>query len=178
MTLRKQIRRAWNSLSCAHAGEMLTPRQKGRLLRAEGIQEQHAAHAPRSAHNQTVALHVGDLLTTRMVDYAVETCQRLNADLLLLAHGNSEVRNDALEKSAHRISATGIHPRIVKLTGEWKQAVSRYIRTHHEIIFLVLSAQDSNSQSLLGHGGTYRRHAFPVPLVMVDDNVSPTLSAA
>jgi len=178
MTLRKQIRRAWNSLSCAHAGEMLTPRQKGRLLRAEAIHEQHLAHEPRSAHNQTVALHVGDQLTTRMVDYAIETCQRLNADLILLAHGNSDIHNGALEKSAHQISMAGIHPRIVKLSGEWKQAVSRYIRTHHEIIFLVLSAQDLNSQALLGQGGTHKRHPFPVPLVMVDDNISPALSAA
>jgi hypothetical protein len=175
MSLRRHIQQAWNSLSYADAGEMLTRREKHRLLGKAELSVLHPGPAAERGQRRAVAIQVGETLTTRVLDYAIETCERLRAELVLLAHGRSDIQDDAVESSTHRVRAAGIHSHVVRLNGEWDQAVTRYVRAHHEIIFLILNALDVNSHALLGKRQARKRHSFPVPLVVVGENPTAAL---
>jgi hypothetical protein len=177
MSFRKHIQMAWNSLSYADAGEMLTRREKHRLLSKASLIASPQAHTTERMPRRAVAMPVGDKLTARMLDYAIDSCQRLRAELVLLAHGHSDSQDHSLASSTLRIRTAGIHSHVVTLNGDWDQAVNRYVRAHHEIIFLILSALDVNSHSLLGPRRTRKRHGFPVPLVLVDEKPATALPA-
>ncbi len=177
MSLRRHIQIAWNSLSFADAGEMLTRREKHLLLDTAGLHDRHQNHTAARVPTRTVAVQVGETLTTRVLDCAIETCARLRAELVLLTHGHSNIQDHAVESSSHRIRAAGIHSRIIRLNGDWDRAVTHYVRAHHEIIFVILNALDVNSQALLAQRRTRKRRGFPVPLVMVGDNPPTALPA-
>jgi hypothetical protein len=161
---------AWNSLSYADAGEMLTHREKRRLLGKAGLFDQKHGHTAERMQTRAVAVQVGESLTRRVLDYAIETCDRLRAELVLLTHGPGAIHEHAVANATQRIREAGIHTRVVRLTGEWDQALTRYVRAHHEIIFVILNALDANSHALLAQRHTRKRHNFPVPLVVVDEN--------
>ncbi len=170
MSLRRHIQMAWNSLSYADAGEMLTQKEKHRLLGKAELFDQSHSHTAERVRTRAVAVQVGDTLTRRVLDYAIETCDRLRAELVLLTHGPDGFQEDAVASATHRIRAAGIHTRVVSLTGEWDQALTRYVRAHHEIIFVILNARDANGNALLAQRRPRKRHNFPVPLVVVDES--------
>lgn len=161
MTLRKKIGRAMDALSLANAGEMLTYRDKHRII------EEHL-DLPDRMEARAIAVSLESGLGGRMLDYLIDACQRLKADLVVFADAGNAQAESELSRSDERLQAAGISYRLVQLSGDWGRAVSRYVGAHREILFLALSALDSKGQSVLGQ----HRHLhpqIPVPLVMIDE---------
>ena len=86
MSLRRHIQMAWNALSYADAGEMLTQKDKRRLLGKAELFDQSHSHTAERVRRKAVAVQVGDTLPGRVLDYAIETCDRLRAELVLVTH--------------------------------------------------------------------------------------------
>ena len=178
MSLRRHIQMAWNALSYADAGEMLTQKDKRRLLGKAELFDQSHSHTAERVRRKAVAVQVGDTLPGRVLDYAIETCDRLRAELVLVTHRPDGSQEDTVASATQRIRAAGIHTRTVSLTGEWGQALIRYVRAHHEIIFVILSALDADRNALLTQRRPRKRHNFPVPLVVVDESPAVAISAS
>ena len=177
MSFRTHIQKAWSSLSYADAGEKLTRREMHRLIGNANLADFHQGHAAERVRRRAVAVQVGETLTTRVLDYAIETCERLRAGLVLLAHGRGHIQDDAVESSTRRVRAAGIRSHIIRLNGDWGRAVTCFVRAHHEIIFVILNALDVHGHTLLAQRRTRRRHSFPVPLVMVGEDPATALPA-
>lgn len=168
MSIRNQIKQALEALSAANAGEMLTRRDKHHLIGAAAVAPQQTV-VPDRAHHSAVAICAATGFSERMFDYALDHCQRLKADLVLLTHEFSAATEVVLEEAVQKLRQQGVHARIAHLHGDWNQAMNHFMRSHRNILYLALSSRDERGVSLLGQGRRHRRHAFPVPLVVVDE---------
>ena len=175
--MRNQIKKAWNSISFAHAGEMLTRRDKHRLLDSYYERNPHHHPLPDHTHRGSITVSLGESASKQVLIYAINACQRQKSDLTLLVHGDDSRAEAALFEASSRLRDAAIHYHVVRLNGDWNHAVSHYVRTHENIQFLVLDAQDRKSQALLTQHRAFRRQHLTVPVVLVDSNSKPDLYA-
>lgn len=153
--LSEHLKQALSALAAADAGEMLTLRQKDRVL--------HRPDLGLPAYRRQVALWGEAAPGKEALDYALAACKRLDAGLLFL-HGedtdtswiHARLRNLAVETAP--------------LAGRPEEALRAYLATHSRVAFLVLDGADAASQNLALRTGNL---GVPVVLVAGDRGARP-----
>ena len=165
--LTENLKRMLNALAYAHAGENLTLSQKVRYLsksKAVDLRESRQAPVPVPAQKQ-VALYMGSEMPEAMMDYAVQTCVRLQHGLTVLSFQTESHARELLDRYAATLASSGISMQLVSLAGDPLVGLARYLRRHSAVAFLVC-----NETGFLGRGflnGTQRQDLLPVPVVLV-----------
>ena len=157
MSIRKEIGKALNALAHANAGEMLSYDEKLAVLGAGG-------------RRRAVAVSATAACSPASVDYVIDTCRRVDAELVVLVRADEAIPAE-VEQCRLRLAAADVIHRIVPLEGEWVPAVSRYLREHGEILFMILHSADGELHAQPSRArsatGAERGDASPVPVPVV-----------
>ncbi|TNF54110.1 MAG: hypothetical protein EP309_06180 [Gammaproteobacteria bacterium] len=174
-----EIKQAFNALGLANSGEVSGRyRMEARLRAADSASQAPAsgqvlaseaptlAAAPPRVRRQ-IALGVGATLPAAVLDYAINLCRRLQADLLLLT-------TDPL--GLHRLIAprrenlAGILCEAEELSSVSRRSLCRVLENHSRVLFAISGTPDDPVRCLVkGKGGLFRGES-PVPVVVVGDN--------
>lgn len=169
MSLRTQLKQAWDALAYADAGEFLPYSEKCRLLGIEPPPDcQGYLPPPDVAPRRSIALNLGRDLDPYAIDYAIDLAQCLKASLVLLRPpaGAPETLTADLED---RIDAVGMGREEVTLTAPWADSVAAFLRRRADVFCLILGARDLDWRTLVPTARLGRRRAFPTPVVVVGD---------
>jgi hypothetical protein len=105
---------------------------------------------------------LGELLPGRVVRYALGICQRLDADLCVLAEDTEAAYRQLDPYRAEWLSA-GIRCRTEVVTGQ--RSVRAFFDRHPQVLFAVSGGDDPLYAAFAGRRNTKP----PVPIVLVDD---------
>ncbi len=168
MSLRKELKQAWDALAYADVGEFLPYAEKCRLLGVEppGDSEGHLPPVE-SAPRRAVALTLSPGLEPGAIDYAIGMAQRLEAGLVLLCP--AAAAPDALVRDLHqRLAAQGVSWEEVALGAPWIDSAASFLRRRGDVVCLILAARDLDWPALAATPRSARRWRFGAPVVVVD----------
>lgn len=166
MSLRQQIKQAWNALAYADACELLPFEEKCRLLGVEPPPDQ--PRYPPSRARAKVAVNLGTGCNPALIRHAVGMASQLGAELVLLTHADGPTL-ESLNESLACLRDSGLGYRVETLRGPWADAMANYLCRHGEVSFLLITPQDLNYPQDKRQPNPVRRRPFPVPLVLVED---------
>ena len=162
------IKRMLDALAYADAGEYLTLHQKARHLSpATEEQPQHALPIAKttSSARKWIGLYLGSELPRHVMDYVLQTCQRMRQGLLVLTLQDEQDAKKLVAPLVAAFEKAGLDLRVDYLSGEPLESLTRYLRRHPEISFLTC-----NESGFLGRGlinGIKGMDNLPVPVVLV-----------
>ncbi len=164
-----EARRAAEALQYADSAEFLLQRDKETLirhsLRAEPYTVRPSARAVSAPEPQRrVALLAEQSLHAGALHYAVNVCERLSAQLELLA-GPAVHAVEAAVAGACRESR--IPWRVIPIGTNCLDELAQYSRTAKGLLFVVSSAEDALAASVVEQRGRRPRLSGKVPLVLV-----------
>lgn len=165
--LTDDIKRMLNGLASSDAGEFLSMSQKASHLNSGASVAVRAAAAPLSHVNnrKRIALFLGSELPPEITSYIVQTCTRLQHDLIVLTFQTQSEANDLLKPYLDELAAAKIDMQLEVLHGDPVTGLSRFLRRTPGIAFMAC-----NEGGYLGRGllsGTQRYETFPVPVVLI-----------
>jgi hypothetical protein len=172
-TLWQDIKTALDALAHADLGELKPQEQKAELLNAlppaTALQQKMAGR--RVARSRQVVLAIEGRLPPAAMQYAVNTCQRVDADLDLLCTVSQAVAEKAIVPYVDMLRAADIAWRIAVRNGPLPQAITNYTRTQPGTL-LVVAGADTELHARTAQGGPSRSAAWRLdfPLVVVGDN--------
>jgi hypothetical protein len=177
-----EIKQAFDALGLANSGEVSGRyRMEARLRAAASASQAPAtgqthqflaseAPAPATAPprvRRQIALGVGATLPAAVLDYAINLCRRLQADLLLLT-------TDPL--GLHRLiaprreSLAGILCEAEELSSVSRRSLCRVLENHSRVLFAISGTPDDPVRCLVKGKGGLLGGESPVPVVVVGDN--------
>ncbi len=173
MSLRRQLKQAWNAFAYGEeGGEFLPYAEKCRLLGVAAPEGYRGYLPPREQPPQRlVALNLSHDLEPITVAYAIGTAQRLEAGLILLRLPNSPPEA-VVQAARQQIQAAGVHWGEIDLTPPWLEGITDFLSRHPSVVCLVLGAEDLKPQR---RPSPSLRAATPVwpfqtPVVVVEGN--------
>lgn len=183
-SLSEKLKRLLDTIALTDAGEMLSPREKKRLLdvmvppdratqpQGRGQAAATAATAPQqgAAQHRSVVLGLGQSLSLTALDYAAGTCARLDAGLVVLCTDAAQAER-LLEAHKPRLAASGVACRIVALNEPTPAAVADFIQNDSGVLFAVTAGNDPVA-ALAQRSGKAAHKTPPAPIVMVSDVAS------
>lgn len=161
MSLRKQLKQAWDALAYADVGEFLPYAEKCRVLGLEPPKGSRGLLPPMERHSQRqVALGLVRGFDLAQASYAIETAQRLQADLVVLQASPEE---QALAQIASLCDEAQVRLTRQVLGTPWIDAVARFLRNQPSVVCLVLGQDSLDADGLK----TPAKRAFATPVVIV-----------
>ena len=173
--LAHHIKHMLNALASADAGEYLTLHQKVRHLSPatqEQIQPPMPTKEPSATTQKRIGLYLGSELPRHVMDYVLQTCQRMRHGLTILTLQDEQDAKIMIDPLVVEFEKAGLDLRVDYLTGEPLASLTRYLRRHPEISFLTC-----NESGFLGRGlinGAKGMDNLPVPVVLVTPRDSVT----
>lgn len=167
MSLRTELKQAWDALAYADVGEFLPYADKCRILGVEPPpHSQGYLPPPDEAPHRSIAFNLGRDLDPQTLNYAIDLAQCLKAGLILLRSptGAPQALKTDLED---RIDAAGVGREEVTLTAPWADSVASFLRRRADVLCLILGAGDLDWRSLISPLPRGGRRAFPTPVVVV-----------
>ncbi len=170
--LTEAVKKMLDALAHDHAGEYLTRREKTRILAQQskanqaeetnpGLETQYATSTTRR-----VGLYLGSELPPVVMDYVIQTCDRLQSELTVLTFESENTARLLLKSHQDALNNSGVKMKLVTLSDEQPMVgLSRYLRRHPEIAFL--ACKDSGYLGHMIQKGDEFRNALPVPVVVV-----------
>lgn len=182
-SLSEKLKRLLDNIALTDAGEMLSPREKKRLLdlmvpsdRQSGTRDRtplgigetaRQTSQPLLAQRRSVVLGVGHSVSLAALDYAAGACARLDAGLVLLCT-DAALAKRLLETHVQRLAASGVTCRIAELHEPSPAAVAEFIQKDSGVLFAV-TAGDDPVAALVQRSPKGAFKTPPAPIVMVTD---------
>ena len=156
-----------SALAAADAGEYLSMSHKLRYLNpgASNAMPPKVEPARPASPRKRIALYLGSELSADIIDYVVQTCTRLQHNLIVLTFQSSRDAQSLLSPHSDVLASAKIGLDLEILSGDTVSGLARYLRRHNGIAFLAC-----NEAGYLGRGllsGAQSPEAFPVPVVLV-----------
>jgi hypothetical protein len=170
------FRNAWRAAAQVQDGEFLPVWRKVEAL--DGVRSAGAAASPvadpreervtrADARRKRVVLAVGDRLHANVADYALDVCERMGADLEILARCDAKPIESMLRglmpshrSAVVRVDVIGSQPDVLR-------AVRRYVATHAGVLFVVASALEGFEAAIAVDRAGRGDCSCSVPWVMV-----------
>jgi hypothetical protein len=169
--LTEAMKQMLDALAFAHAGELLSGREKTRVLSRNSGAIKIAPAAPKplkagaASKARRVALYLGSELPPEVMDYVIQTCSRLQHELTVLTFESENTGRALLDPHQQALDAAGVEMELVTLSGEPIPGLRRYLRSHPEVAFLACKDVGYLGRSYLN--GSQGKNALPVPVVVV-----------
>lgn len=177
-SLSDKLKRLLDTIALTDAGEMMSAREKRRLLDLAvpgqpprppqpAVAAAAPPQSPPAAQHRSVVLGVGQTLSLPALDYAAGACARLDAGLVLLCT-DAALAAHLLEAHMPRLAASGVVCRIVALGQPSSEAVADFIQNDSGVLFAVTAGNDPVA-TLAQRSGKGGHKSPPAPIVMVSD---------
>lgn len=177
--LTKTMKTMLDALAFADAGEYLTDIEKTRTLNKVSNTSKGIYRSPAKLNNEVkagaeqdvksrsrrVALYMGNELPLELMEYVVDTCERLQHELVILTFESKRASEKLLKPYQQLLDEAGVKLHMVNLTGDPLIELKHYLGKHPEIAFL--ACKDSGYLARLYLNGLQKAHSLPVPVVVV-----------
>lgn len=168
MALTATFKRMLDAMAYANLAEYRSTAEKSSILAGCPATVTKATN-PKAANplaaRPQVGLYLGSELPDDVMQYALQTCERLNHGLTVLTFQAESEAEALLAPYRTALEAASIELRLVPVTGEPPAPLAQALRRRPEIAFLLC-----NESGYLGNGlmnGRVRKDAMPVPVVLV-----------
>lgn len=163
MSLRKQLKQAWDALAYADVGEFLPYAEKCRVLGVEAPKGCRGLLPPVERRpGRQVALGLAKGFDAAQVKYAIETAQRLQAELIVLL-ARPEAQKEAMAQIASLCDQAQVGYDHQLLRGPWIDSVARFVRNQPGVVCLVLGQDSLDGEGLKSPV----KKTFAAPVVVV-----------
>jgi hypothetical protein len=175
--IKADLKRILAALAYQDAADYLSESEKNRVLGVSGAVAPAAATSVRSERAATLRRRKRIALITdgrgdgAPMAYAAEACQRQDAGLDIVLHGEGVSRAEWV-RAARRL---GIDPQVIELAGDDVELLVEYICNHPSLVYLVGIFDDELVRALAERVVPARVGRLHVPLVMIEDR--PALNA-
>lgn len=178
MKLSAPLKRMLDALACAHAGEFLSDVEKFRVLAKVPVSPGAYPRPQPVAIGPQVGLYLGSEPPKDVMQYALDTCERLGHGLTVFTFQSDSEIEVLLAPYRNALVTAGVALRVIPLTGEPTAPLTQALRRHPEVTFLVCNESGYLGNSLVK--GRVRRESLPVPVVLVGTNgqTAPSVSDA
>lgn len=161
------LKQMLNALASADAGEYLTQSEKFHYLNPNSGITLTPSVAPASpvSTRKRIALYLGSELPAEIINYVLQSCTRLEHDLVVLTFQPESEAQALISPYTDALASAKIDLRLEVLSGDTNTGLARYLRRSNGISFLAC-----NEAGFLGRGllsGAQSPEAFPVPVVLV-----------
>jgi hypothetical protein len=158
------LQQFFDGLAHEQAGEFLTSDQKLNALGATSVaSEPLDGGAPSMASRVRIGLILGSVLSAPATAYALESAQRLDANLVVYSFQDEAKVLQQIQGHLPASFNTAERVEIRQLKGVSSDAIQRAVNRTHRLQFLVCDAD-----GFTGHGITHKVHTeFKVPVVAV-----------
>jgi hypothetical protein len=168
------LKKILSSLAYQDAGEYLATRDKMKILGIKPQENDAVSPPPLKMTKKTITHRIALISDGRgqgaPLDYAIETCTRLEAKIDLLIHASAETADIAVLKD--RIKSADLYCQTIQLGTEPMEDIINYLHNQPRIASIIAMPHDEIAKLIMdeiisGRGGT-----MPVPLVLIEDNTS------
>lgn len=174
MKLSDDLKRMLTSLAYQDAGEFLSTSDKMKML-GIGAEPKSTTSLPSRKKSNKQATHRVALISDGRgqgapLDYAIETCSRLEAKIDLLIHGTVDTANiTALED---RIRSAGLYSQTVMLGSKSVEDIFNYIHSQTSIVSIVAMPDDKAAKRIIEEVVPRQGGCMHIPLVLIEDRAS------
>lgn len=172
--LSDDLKRMLSGLACQDAGEFLSTHSKMKML---GVGDEPGTQTalPLRAQVKKPATHRIALISDGRgqgapLDYAIESCTRLEANMDLLIHGTVDASKIATMEE--RIRSAGLGCRTTQLGSKPVDDIFSYIHNQPSLIFIVTIPDNEAAKLITEELIPKRGGRMPVPLVLIEDRAS------
>jgi hypothetical protein len=172
--LKEDLKRMLSSLAYQDAGDFLSTHEKMKLLGIEA--EAHDTSAPptlkmvKKPASHRIALISDGRGHGAPLDYAIETCARLGANIDLLIHPSVDIADiTALEE---RTKSAGLQHQTIRLGARPVDDILNYVHSQPAIVSIVAMPDDEAAKLIMQTMACGRGESMPVPLVLIEDRTS------
>jgi hypothetical protein len=165
------LKRMLSSLAYQDAGENLSTHEKMKLL---GIEAEAAdATAPatlkmvKTPDSHRIVLISDGRGLGAPLDYAIETCSRLGANIDLLIHPTVDTA-DITALEGH-IRSAGLKCQTIRLGTKPVDDILNYIHSQPAIASIVAMPDDEAAKQMMQTMASGRGESLPIPLVLIED---------
>lgn len=164
MSLRTQLKQAWDALAYADVGEFLPYAEKCRLLDVEPPKGCRGLLPPldNTDRRRQLALGITRGFDLAQAKYAIETAQRLGADLVLLLDATQN-HDQPLKQVQRLCDQAQIEVEHQSLQAPWIDSVARFLRSRPAVVCLVLGPDSLDAKGL----NIPAKKTFAAPVVVV-----------
>lgn len=171
--LSRSLKAVLNGLEHAHEGELLGRSAKAAALVGHKAVDRRATAPDVSAHltvvprARRVVLAVGDAVRLEAARYALEACDRLKADLVVMAEPGDTATETAIRRSVESLRPRGPGLSFIACHADLLCCVRRYVAAHADVLFVVASDADGFAEDLSAQVGGPAARGANVPWVVV-----------
>jgi hypothetical protein len=170
--LNDDLKRILTGLAYQDAGEFLTTRDKMKLLDPTQQQGEAATSTPLKMVKRSVTQRIALISDGRghgaPLDYAIETCSRLEGKIDLLIHGTKNKR--AITALEERIRSAGLQCQTIQLGTMPVDKIAQYIHDQPAIASIIAMPDDTTTRTIMDQIILGQSGSLPVPMVIIDDN--------
>jgi hypothetical protein len=181
--LSKDIKQMLTGLAYQDAGDFLSIREKIKVLGKGSENQGKSAATPPGFASRPAIKRIAFISDGRGVgaplDYAIDACERQNAQIDLLIHGPADSK--IIAALENRIKDAGISYQQIQLETDAVDGIIEYIVRHPSLIYLIAISNDDVARDLIEDVLPRRRRRIQVPVVLIEDqsiSKSPKRSAA
>ncbi len=169
--LSDDLKKLLSGLACQDAVEFLPSHGK---MKVPGTDDESNARIPQPLRNSLTkpATHRIALISDGRgggtpLDYAIESCSRLRANMDLLIHGTVDTaRIASLEE---RIGSAGVAWRTIQLGSRPVDDIFEYIHNQPSLLFIVTTPDDEAAKRITEELVPRRGGRLAVPFVLIED---------
>ena len=178
--LTETMKQMLDALAYAHAGELLSAREKARILapKSDAVKTEPVVAEPvtscavparvgAASNARRIALYLGSELSPEVMDYVVDTCSRMRHELTVLTFQSENSGRALLDPYREALEAAGVDMQVESLTGEPLAGLRRYLRSHPEVAFLACKDAGYLGRSYLYGSQSQKKNYLPVPVVVI-----------
>jgi hypothetical protein len=180
--LNDDLKKMLTGLAYQDAGEFLTTRDKMKLLGISPHEQDTPSSNPLKMVNRSVTHRIALISDGRghgaPLEYAIETCSRLEGKIDLLIHGTKDIAVvTALEE---RIRSAGLQCQTIQLGANPVEEITQYIHNQPAIASIIAMPNDVTAKPIMDQIILGKAVSVPVPMALIDDcpSTHPTTQSA
>lgn len=169
-SLRQDLRRAYDALAFAYAGELLPDSTKDKILAGSTPPaalrpepEQPAVHKPAPEPRKRIALAIDGRVRVGALRYALGAAARFDADLVILTNLREAEVNAAMSRELGRGTFDWD---VTEMGADLLTGIAEHARRDVNTLFVVTSAQDALTERYVA-----TRPSVQVPWLVVSDDL-------
>ncbi|KPK40487.1 MAG: hypothetical protein AMJ69_02170 [Gammaproteobacteria bacterium SG8_47] len=165
-SLRQDLRRAFDALAFANAGEMLPDSSKDKILagaKPRRLARPQVQPAPPPARRKRIALAVDGRIRVGALRYALGAAARFDADLEILTNLREAEVNAAM---ARELGRGAFRWDVIQVGADLLAGITEHARRQANTLFVVTSAQDALTERYVA-----ARPSVQVPWLVVSDDL-------